>query len=433
MKKKTHEEYVAELAIKNPNLEVLENYINSTTKIMHRCLKHNICWKTIPSRALRGIGCEKCHSEKISMSKYKYKSTDDYILDVNNISPHIDVLEEYIDLTTPILHFCKKHNVEWKALPDSILRGHGCMKCGVEKVREQTTKTHAQYISELKEINLNIDVIEEYKGANTPILHKCLLDDYEWYATPANILSGKGCPKCGGNIKKTHEEYAEEVSLINPNIKVLGKYITARMPILHKCKIHNTKWIAYPYHILQGCGCAECGKEKISSKNSKTHEQYVAELKKINPNIIPIEMYINSNISILHKCLIDGNEWYSYPSNILAGSGCPQCNESRGERKIRLWLENNCILYESQKTFKNCYDKKPLPFDFYLPELNKCIEYDGIQHYEPIEFFGGQENFEYVVKHDNIKNEYCKNNGISLLRIPYFKNVEEELHNFLFI
>ena len=87
--------------------EVLENYINSTTKIMHRCLKHNICWKTIPSRALRGIGCEKCHSEKISMSKYKYKSTDDYILDVNNISPHIDVLEEYIDLTTPILHFCK--------------------------------------------------------------------------------------------------------------------------------------------------------------------------------------------------------------------------------------------------------------------------------------------------------------------------------------
>ena len=80
-------------------------------------------------------------------------------------------------------------------------------------------------------------------------------------------------------------------------------------------------------------------------------------------------------------------------------------------------------------------ENKPnqLPFDFYLPKYNSCIEFDGIQHYEPVEHFGGQESYDYTVKHDKIKNEYCKNNGILLLRIPYYKNVEEELNNFLFI
>ena len=63
------------------------------------------------------------------------------------------------------------------------------------------------------------------------------------------------------------------------------------------------------------------------------------------------------------------------------------------------------------------------------------IEYDGEQHFRPIEYFGGQKKFELQQKHDTIKNEYCKNNGIPLLRIPYFKydNIEEELNNFLFI
>lgn len=61
------------------------------------------------------------------------------------------------------------------------------------------------------------------------------------------------------------------------------------------------------------------------------------------------------------------------------------------------------------------------------------MEYDDRQHFEPIEHFGGVEAFNRTVKHDKMKNKYCVDNGISLLRIPYYKNVEEELNNFLFI
>ena len=134
-------------------------------------------------------------------------------------------------------------------------------------------------------------------------------------------------------------------------------------------------------------------------------------------------------------CLIDGCIWLSKPNNILNGFGCPQCNESKGERQVRQWLEQHGIVYEFQKPFVECSDIKCLPFDFYLPQYNTCIEYDGEQHFRPVDFGGEGEiialqKFKIVQKHDVIKNKYCENNNIPLLRIPYFKNTEEELNNF---
>ena len=119
----------------------------------------------------------------------------------------------------------------------------------------------------------------------------------------------------------------------------------------------------------------------------------------------------------------------------MFGNGCPQCQESKGERQVRQWLENKNIIYTYQKTFKDCKYIKVLPFDFYISKYHACIEYDGKQHFEPVDFAGrGEEwalqQFEKTQYHDKIKNQYCKNNNITLLRIPYFKNVEEELETF---
>lgn len=169
-------------------------------------------------------------------------------------------------------------------------------------------------------------------SANIPILHKCLMDGYEWYAQPSNILSGKGCPKCAKNIKKNHTEYVHEISLVNSDIEVLEEYINIKTPILHRCKKHNITWNTSPASILQGCGCSVCAKEKLNKAKRKTHEKYIEELNIINPNIRAIENYIDANTSILHKCLLDGNEWYATPGNILFGTGCPKCKASKGER-----------------------------------------------------------------------------------------------------
>ena len=104
----------------------------------------------------------------------------------------------------------------------------------------------------------------------------------------------------------------------------------------------------------------------------------------------------------------------------LQGEGCSSCFSSKGENKIEIFLINNNIKYVKRKIFKDCIYKKELPFDFYLPEYNICIEYDGEQHFKEISVFGGKERYQKQILYDEIKNNYCQNNLIQLIRIPYY-------------
>ena len=430
MKKKTHEEYVEELKIKNPTVEVIGEYVGAKTKIMHHCLKHDVYWEAPPTNILKGSGCELCRKEKFK--KIRSRTSVEYEQLVKSIHPSIVALEPYINAKTKILHKCTIHDIEWSAIPDNILKGHGCPLCGNEKSAIKMSKTHDDYVKQLNCKNKSITVLGEYINSQTPILHKCLIDGYEWYARPGNVLYGTGCPKCSNTLKRTHEEYIKEVTMLSPHIRVLEDYINVSTPILHYCSHHDVHWKVSPQSILMGCGCPKCGIEKMSLSLRKSHEHYQEELSLINPNIAVIDTYINSQTPILHKCLIDGYEWYASPGNILSGHGCPKCNESKMERATALWLDRNNILYERYVKFDGCVDKRQLSYDFYLPDYNLNIECQGYQHYAPVDYFGGEKAFEVQQRHDEIKRKYCADNNIELLEIPYWENVENMLNNFLF-
>lgn len=296
-------------------------------------------------------------------------------------------------------------------------------------------KTHDEYVVEVSEINSNIEVVGQYISGHVPILHRCKIDDYVWMVSPSNILSGRGCPKCKSTLLhdqkiKTHEQYVAEVKQINPNIIVIGLYTGNRISILHMCMLDGYAWYATPSNILSGHGCPKCKVNNIKIHRTKSHEDYVKDVVEVNPNIEVVGRYINSETKILHRCLIDGCEWYALPSNILSGHGCPCCNQSIGEKRISIYLNKYSILYIPQYTFDDCKNKKGLPFDFYLPDYNICIEYDGEQHFRPVEYFGGEKGFIERQYNDTIKNTYCKKNKIILLRIAYNQNIEAELDNF---
>ena len=107
---------------------------------------------------------------------------------------------------------------------------------------------------------------------------------------------------------------------------------------------------------------------------------------------------------------------------------------SFGERFVADFLKEHGINFKQQRTFKDCRDINPLPFDFYLPDYNLCIEYDGKQHYKPIGYFGGEEGFVSRIKHDQMKTEYCEKNNIGLLRLPYYlsnQEIRDEIMNTL--
>lgn len=129
-------------------------------------------------------------------------------------------------------------------------------------------------------------------------------------------------------------------------------------------------------------------------------------------------------ISARDKILIDFNcghkpNWIT-PNNLKNGYSCPICNESKGEKVIREYLEKNGLDFEQECIFEDCKHRRSLPFDFYIQKHNLCIEFDGKQHFEVSSYFG-EKSFKETQKRDKIKNNYCKENNINLVRIPYWE------------
>ena len=127
----------------------------------------------------------------------------------------------------------------------------------------------------------------------------------------------------------------------------------------------------------------------------------------------------SQNGSIIWKCLCDcGNIVYKSSSDLARHKSCHcgcQTIISQGELTIRNLLTDNNILFEEQKTFLDCKDLNPLPFDFYVNN-EYIIEYDGIQHFERGHF---PNTFDITHKNDLLKNQYCFTHNIPLIRIPY--------------
>lgn len=133
----------------------------------------------------------------------------------------------------------------------------------------------------------------------------------------------------------------------------------------------------------------------------------------------------NKNISRTWVCQCDCGNIVKVRANKLLSSHINSCGclkSSVGELKIAQFLLEHNIPFETQKTFNTAnYSKtnRPMRFDFYLPKQNILIEYDGLQHYHSVEYFGGQEKFEIQQHNDQEKNNWCKANNIPLERIQY--------------
>lgn len=288
-------------------------------------------------------------------------------------------------------------------------------------------KTHEEYIAEVGLKNPNIEVIGQYIGANIKIKHRCKICGFEWDIRPAHVLNGIECKQCiVHRRKKTYEHYKFEVALINPNIEVIEEYQNSFTKIKHRCKKCGNEWLATPHNILKGRGCPECC---FRLHPPKTKQEHIDILKTLSPHIELVGDYVSARKKTLYRCLECGNEWLAFPTNMLLGYGCPECAASSGEQRIKQWLFDFGFKYEFQKRFKDCKDKKQLPFDFYLPDYNCCIEYDGRQHFQAIKYWGGEEAFQLTQFHDQIKNNYCKENNIRLIRIKYDEDVSRVLSN----
>ena len=291
-------------------------------------------------------------------------------------------------------------------------------------------KTHKKFIDEMKTVNPNIEIISPYIRARSYVSCRCMKCGHQWESLPTNLLRGKNCPRCVGNIKYTNKTFSDALHKINPDIIVLGEYKNAHRKILCSCLVCNTTWEVEPTNLLSGFGCPTCAIQRRANKRRKTHLQFQKELSELNPDIQIQSHYMRAKEKIQCLCTVCGFRWSSVPSNLLSGQGCPACSKvaiaSKGEAAIARFLDLHNIPYTPQYTFDGCSDVRPLKFDFYIPSLNACIEYDGQQHFHPVPFGDMSEDdamksFAKLIEHDRLKDEFCKSNNIKMIRIPYTK------------
>lgn len=252
-----------------------------------------------------------------------------------------------------------KCNRDYTVVANEWLRGRRCWECW----KKSQCKTPEWFLNKMKDKGITgYKLLSPYTRAKDKVKMQHVACGYIWWVTPDNFLRRNSrCPKCAKNARLTQKQFSDKIK------KLIGK------------------------------------------------------------DYVFTEPYVNAHTQILCKHVTCGYTWKVAPDSIIQGTRCPKCQESHGERLVERILTELNISFVRQATFTKCVNKEVLPFDFYVESKNLCIEYDGEQHFRPVDFAGrGQEwakdSFERGKHRDKIKDNFCKNSGIRILRIPYYES-----------
>lgn len=331
-------------------------------------------------------------------------------------------LVEYKNSKTKVKIKCPVHG--WfEQTPEHHLHTKGCSKCG------RGVLTTEQFIEKAKLIHgdeYDYSLVD-YKDNETKVKIKCE-EHGVFEQRPSDHLAGCGCSKCANNAVSTTEEFIEKAKLVHKDDDYdysFVEYKNKRTKVKIKCKEHGI-FEQTPNNHLLGYGCAEC------ANNIKyTTEQFIEKAKLVHGNKYDYSLvvYENSKSKVKIKCEKHG-VFEQFASSHMSGVGCPGCHSSHGETKIANYLQKNNIIFETQKTYQDLKDKECLSYDFYLPDKNLLIEFNGEQHYNSKAFNKTYKEFLVQKHHDWLKRKYAEDNKINLLVIPYweFDNIEENLN-----
>ena len=332
---------------------------------------------------------------------------------------------EYKNSNTKVCIICPEHGEFWQ-LPYHHLHGCGCSKCRSKKM----TLTTEEFIERAKEIHGDkYDYSKtEYVDNKTKICIICPIHG-EFWQIPLNHLQNKGCPYCGKTKKYTTKEFIEKVQNIHGNKYDYSKieYNGSNSIIEVICEKHGSFFIN-ARSFLRGYGCIMCANEKRTMRV----QDFIKKAKEIHGNKYDYSKVVYKN-SYTPVCIIcpEHGEFWQLPSIHLRGCGCPICNQSRLENEVKNKLNKENIRYIQQCGYKTYKWLGKQTLDFYLPDYNIAIECQGIQHFKPVEYFGGEEMFKKQRIRDYEKFKLCIQNNIKIFYYSNIKNVSyfEKIYN----
>lgn len=249
--------------------------------------------------------------------------------------------------------------------------------------------------------------------------------------------NGQGCPKCGrmqaGKSKRlTVNEMLQRCKAVHGSYYDYDFSTTekGRDNIKIYCKIHG--WFTQSfYHHINGCGCTKCGYEKLGRYFRSNTQDFIKKAKNVHGfeyDYTKTE-YINNTTPVTITCKKHG-DFLQAPYTHLVGSGCPKCSlrsQSNLQKQICKKLPDLELVWEASPEWLG-----KMRFDLYSEKYNFEIEHHGIQHYQPIELFGGEKEFKKRLEADALKTKLCEENGCKQFIIKYDyteKDIDDLIEN----
>lgn len=265
-----------------------------------------------------------------------------------------------------------------------------------------------------------------YVNSTTDVCIICPIHG-EFWQRPAEHLRGKGCTKCGQILcgekqkQKARETFIERCKKIHDDKYTYEKvnYVDSHTKIIVTCRKHGD-FETTPNRMLNGSGCPKCRIEKSHNVLSKGTSRFIEEARRVHGDLYDYSLcdYYNIHTKVTIICREHGAVEVGAGEH-LHGSGCPLCSEPLGEKRVRMYLEKQRVLFVRQYSIR--YKDNNYRVDFYIPSKNLIIEYNGVQHYKPVKWFGGAKKFHKQRQRDKEVRDYCKANKIKLLEISYLQ------------
>ena len=407
------------------------------------------------SHTSRKLGCWRCAGRRQSRvgSKGKLRiSQEEFIKRAKSAHPHglYDFSNsKYYGVSEYTSFYCNLHLQECKILPQNLWRGSGCYDCGMTRAAESRKLDHADFLA--KSINSHEDDYDysmvDYVNSSTHVIVGCY-EHGNWSVLPSNHMYGKSrCPVCSRRdsgkkvsvaLTKDTEWFISAAEKIH-NFKYdysQTEYKGSREKLWVECpELGHEPFEQWPRVHLVGKGCPECGRESAAAIARLSHEEVVERFNDIHRDRYD---YSHAEIYGTDSYIKIGCPEETHPvfrqkvSSHLVGKGCPRCSLSKGETAIARLLDLELIDYEVEFVMEDSVDNKRLRFDFYIPNQNVLIEYDGEQHYRPVTFGGmtkekALEVHEKIKSRDHRKNVWALDKGFRLIRIRFDEDIAEVL------
>lgn len=398
-------------------------YRNIKSKVVLTCKVHGD-FLIAPDKILHSHqGCGKCAG--------KGKTTEDFIREARNVHGDRYNYDKaiYRGAHVPITITCKIHGDFQMSPYNHIKIGCNCHECsnGGKWTNDKLIRLGKEKYGDKFDYSL-----ADVKNGDAKVEIKCNSCGTIFSQSPSNHIYGLkgGCPTCrykyvaegeripfGVFVKKARKIHGDKYLYHKEN------YRSIRDRTRITCPKHGDFWQQSIVH-LSGCGCTECGREKIANNLRLNTSIFLGKAKKVHGDRYDYSktQYIDWITKLTITCRVHG-DFKIKPYDHWRGRGCPKCKSTIGENAVDMFLTKNKITFIKEYRIRNTYKfctNKILQVDFYLPDNSTIIEFNGAQHFMAVEYWGGEKEFERQKSRDEALRKHCKDNGINLIEIPYY-------------